>query len=72
MKILIAIIITAILSFGCAILESEQTTTDSGGGGTTTASSPPASITNTSWTKQFGTYGDMVTTLQLTQMVASM
>ena len=58
MKILIAIIITAILSFGCAILESEQTTTDSGGGGTTTASSPPASITNTSWTKQFGTYGD--------------
>ena len=37
MKILLAIIITATLSFGCAMLEGEQTTTDSGGGGTTAA-----------------------------------
>ena len=37
MKILLAIIITATLSFGCAMLEGEQTTTDSGGGGTTSA-----------------------------------
>ena len=36
MKILLAIIITATLSFGCAMLEGEQTTTDSGGGGTAT------------------------------------
>ena len=37
MKILLAIIITATFSFGCAMLEGEQTTTDSGGGGTTAA-----------------------------------
>ena len=37
MKILLAIIITATFSFGCAMLEGEQTTTDSGGGGTTSA-----------------------------------
>ena len=37
MKILLAIIITATFSFGCAVLEGEQTTTDSGGGGTTSA-----------------------------------
>jgi hypothetical protein len=37
MRVLLAIIITATLSFGCAMLEGEQTTTDSGGGGTTAA-----------------------------------
>ena len=37
MKILLAIIITATFSFGCAMLEGEQTTTDSGGGGTTSS-----------------------------------
>ena len=37
MKILLAIIITATFSFGCAMLEGEQTTTDTGGGGTTSA-----------------------------------
>ena len=31
MKILLAIIITATFSFGCAMLEGEQTTTDTGG-----------------------------------------
>ena len=51
MKILLAIIITATFSFGCAILEGEQTTTDSGGGGTTSAptgggeSTPTAAVT---------------------------
>ena len=37
MKILLAIIITATFSFGCAMLEGEQTTTDTAGGGTTSA-----------------------------------
>ena len=37
MKTLLAIIITATFSFGCAMLEGEQTTTDTGGGGTTSA-----------------------------------
>ena len=37
MKILLAIIITATFSFGCAMLEGEQKTTDTGGGGTTAA-----------------------------------
>ena len=40
MKILLAIIITATFSFGCAMLEGEQTTTDTGGGGTTAAPTP--------------------------------
>ena len=52
MKILLAIIITATLSFGCAMLEGEQTTTDSGGGGTTAAPTTPAVA---SWTQQLGT-----------------
>ena len=56
MKILLAIIITATLSFGCAMLEGEQTTTDSGGGGTTSAPTTPASaVANWSGTKQLGT-----------------
>ena len=51
MKILLAIIITATFSFGCAMLEGEQTTTDSGGGWTTSAptggeeSTPTATVT---------------------------
>ena len=52
MKNLLAIIITSSLSFGCAMLEGEQTTTDSGGGGTTP---PPSAPVVASWTKQFGT-----------------
>ena len=52
MKILLAIIITATLSFGCAMLEGEQTTTDTGGGGTTAAPTTPAVP---SWTQQLGT-----------------
>ena len=36
MKTLLAMIITATFSFGCAMLEGEQTTTDTGGGGTAT------------------------------------
>ena len=56
MKTLLAIIITATLSFGCAILESEQTTVVSGGGGIKSApsTSVPA-VTSWSGTKQFGT-----------------
>ena len=56
MKILLAIIITATFSFGCAMLEGEQTTTDSGGGGTTPAPSAPT-VSNWSGTKQLGTSG---------------
>ena len=37
MKILLAIIITATFSFGCAMLEGEQTTIDATSGGTTSA-----------------------------------
>ena len=44
MKILLAIIIAATFSFGCAMLEGEQTTTDSGGGGTTSAPTAPAPV----------------------------
>ena len=56
MKTLLAIIITATLSFGCAMLEGEQTTTDSGGGGTTSAPTAPApTVANWSGTKQLGT-----------------
>ena len=55
MKILLAIIITATFSFGCAMLEGEQTTTDSGGGGTTAAPTTPApAIASWSGTKQLG------------------
>ena len=56
MKTLLAIIITATLSFGCAILESEQTTVVSGGGGIKSApsTSVPA-VTSWSGTKQLGT-----------------
>ena len=56
MKILLAIIIAATFSFGCAMLEGEQTTTDSGGGGTTSAPTAPApTVANWSGTKQLGT-----------------
>ena len=54
MKILLAIIITATFSFGCAMLEGEQTTSDSGGGGTTTPTPAPA-VASWSGTKQLGT-----------------
>ena len=40
MKILLAIIITATFSFGCAMLEGEQTTTDTGGVITSPAPTP--------------------------------
>ena len=52
MKILLAIIITATFSFGCAMLEGEQTTTDSGGGGST---APAPTVASWSGTKQLGT-----------------
>ena len=56
MQILLAIIITATLSFGCATLEDEQTTVVSGGGGTKSAPSTSApAVTSWSVTKQFGT-----------------
>ena len=56
MQILLAIIITATLSFGCATLEDEQTTVVSGGGGTKSAPSTSApAVTSWSDTKQFGT-----------------
>jgi hypothetical protein len=56
MKILLAIIITTTLSFGCAMLEGEQTTTDSGGGGTTSAPSTPSpAVASWSGIKQLGT-----------------
>ena len=56
MKILLAIIITATFSFGCAMLEGEQTTTDSGGGGTTSAPSTPSpAVASWSSIKQLGT-----------------
>ena len=55
MKTLLAIIITATLSFGCATLESEQTTIDFAGGETTsTSSTPTPTVTNWSGTKQLG------------------
>ena len=56
MKILLAIIITATLSLGCAMLEGEQTTTDSVGGGTTSAPTTLApAVASWSGTKQLGT-----------------
>jgi alpha-tubulin suppressor-like RCC1 family protein len=44
MKILLAIIITATFSFGCAMLEGEQTTTDSGGGGSSSGGGGSAPV----------------------------
>jgi acyl-CoA thioesterase FadM len=62
MQILLAIIITATLSFGCATLEEEQTTVVSGGGVTTSAPTTPTEPTeptpttdNWAGTVQFGT-----------------
>jgi hypothetical protein len=62
MQILLAIIITATLSFGCATLEEEQTTVVSGGGVTTSAPTTPTEPTeptpttdNWAGTIQFGT-----------------
>ena len=62
MQILLAIIITATLSFGCATLEEEQTTVVSGGGGTKSAPTTPTELTeptpttdNWAGTVQFGT-----------------
>jgi hypothetical protein len=56
MRILLAIIITATFSFGCAMLEGEQTTTDSGDGGTTSAPTTPSpAVASWSGIKQLGT-----------------